>query len=52
MFGEDYPKQYIPKRPGEYPETLAEFSNAEDKLDWRATKDIDDYITNWIKENK
>ena len=52
MFGEDYPRQYIPKRPGEYPETLAEFSNAEDKLDWRATKDIDDYITNWIKENK
>ena len=52
MFGEDYPKEYISERPGEYPETLAEFSNAEDKLDWKATKDIDDYINNWIKENK
>ena len=52
MFGKDYPKQYIPERPGEYPETLADFSNAEDKLGWKATKDIDDYITNWVKENK
>ena len=52
MFGKDYPKQYIPERPGEYPETLAEFSNAKDKLGWKATKDIDDYIINWIKENK
>ena len=52
MFGKDYPKQYIPERPGEYPETLAEFSNAKDKLGWKATKDIDDYINNWIKENK
>ena len=52
MFGKDYPKEYIPERPGEYPETLADFSNAEDKLGWKATKDIDDYITNWVKENK
>ena len=52
MFGKDYPKEYIPERPGEYPETLAEFSNAEDKLGWKATKDIDDYITNWVEENK
>ena len=44
--------KYIPERPGEYPETLAEFSNAKDKLGWKATKDIDDYINNWIKENK
>ena len=52
MFGKDYPKEYIPERPGEYPETLADFSNAEDKLGWKATKDIDDYITNWVEENK
>ena len=52
MFGEDYPKEYIQKRPGEYPETLADSSNAKNILGWDPTKKIGDYITNWIKENK
>tara|TARA_R110000824_G_scaffold219565_1_gene406516 strand:+ start:150 stop:1043 length:894 start_codon:yes stop_codon:yes gene_type:complete len=52
MFGKDYPKDYITERPGEYPTTLADFSNAEEKLGWRATKDIKDYITTWVEENK
>ena len=66
MFGKDYPKEYIPERPGEYPETLADFSNALIKLGWKAYKDIEDYINSWkdaaelfslsnhknIKENK
>ena len=52
MYGEDYPKTYLPERPGEYDMTLADASNAREKLGWTATKDIKDYITNWIKENK
>jgi UDP-glucose 4-epimerase len=52
MFGEEYPKKYISERPGEYPMTLADSSNAKELLGWEATKDIEDYITNWIKVNK
>ena len=52
MFGKKYPKEYTPERPGEYPETLADFSNAKDKLGWKAKKDIEKYIKTWVKENK
>jgi UDP-glucose 4-epimerase len=52
MFGDDYPQTYIPARPGEYPETLMTDKNAKDKLSWRATKNIEDYITKWLEENK
>ena len=52
MFGEDYPKTYLPKRPGEYDTTLADSSNAKEKLGWIPKKNIKDYITNWVEENK
>ena len=52
MFGIDYPKKYINKRPGEYPETLCEDKNTFDKLGWKADKDIKDYINNWLEGNK
>ena len=52
MFGKDYPKTYIPARPGEYPTTLADYSNAKNKLDWEPEKNIKDYITKWVEENK
>ena len=52
MFGKKWPKKYIPERPGEYPETLADFSNAEKKLGWKATKDIENYVTAWLTETK
>jgi len=52
MYGEDYPKTYLSERPGEYDMTLADASNAKEKLGWIPTKDIKDYITNWIEENK
>ena len=52
MYGEDYPKTYLSERPGEYDITLADASNAKEKLGWIPTKDIKDYITNWIEENK
>ena len=50
MFNSD--TTYIPARPGEYPTTLADYSNAKEKLDWTPTKNIKDYITNWVGENK
>ena len=52
MYGEDYPKEYLPKRPGEYDMTLADSSNAKEKLGWIPKKDIKDYITKWVEENK
>ena len=52
MYGEDYPKEYLPKRPGEYDMTLADSSNAKEKLGWIPKKDIKDYITKWVGENK
>jgi UDP-glucose 4-epimerase len=50
MFNSD--TTYIPARPGEYPTTLADYSNAKEKLGWTPTKNIKDYITNWVKEYK
>ena len=44
MFGDDYPKKYIDKRPGEYDVTLADYSEAKDLLDWKPTKDLNNYI--------
>ena len=52
MFGDDYPIKYIKARLGEYPTTLADYSNAENKLEWKPKLNIEDYITNWIQENK
>ena len=44
MFGEDYPREYISKRDGEYDVTLADYSHAQDLLDWKPTRNIEDYI--------
>ncbi len=44
MFGEDYSKKYLDKRLGEYDVTLADYSKAKDVLDWKPTKDLNDYI--------
>ena len=51
-FGKDYPREYLPERPGEYDMTLADSSNAKEKLGWIPKKDIKDYITKWVEENK
>ena len=37
---------------GEYPETLMVDGNAKEKLNWVATKNIEDYIKTWLEENK
>jgi UDP-glucose 4-epimerase len=44
MFGEDYPREYIPARKGEYDVTLADYSKAKLKLGWEPTGDISSYI--------
>jgi len=44
MFGKDYPRINLPSQPGEYDRTLADYSLAQDVLDWKPTVDIKDYI--------
>ena len=51
-FGEDYPREYLPERPGEYDMTLADSSKAKELLDWNPTHNIKDYIKQWIYEQK
>ena len=48
LFGENYPKKYIPARKGEYDVTLADYSKAELKLGWKPKRDLIDYIKNVI----
>ena len=41
--------EYIPARKGEYPFTLADYTKANQELDWTPTLDIKDYISEVIK---
>ena len=52
MYGENYPTKYLPERPGEYPETLCDDTNARDVLGWVPKKRVNNYIKNWLEENK
>ena len=49
MFGEDYPREYIPARKGEYDVTLADYSKAKLKLGWEPNGDITQYIRSIIE---
>ena len=49
MFGNDYPKKYIPARKGEYPFTLADYTKAKEELGWNPTFNIKDYLQNIVK---
>ncbi len=44
MFGKDYPREYIPKRKGEYDKTLCTDDNAHKLLGWKPTHNLSDYI--------
>ena len=44
MFGKDCPREYIPKRKGEYDETLCDYSKSNKILGWKPIRDIEDYI--------
>tara|TARA_R100001510_G_C7655362_1_gene214470 strand:+ start:590 stop:1480 length:891 start_codon:yes stop_codon:yes gene_type:complete len=46
MFGEDYPKEYIPARKGEYDVTLADYSKAKEILGWEPSINLKDYLCN------
>jgi len=48
MFG-DYPRKYIPAREGEYPVTLCEDTKAHELLGWKATRDMKDYISDFLE---
>ena len=45
-------KKYIPARKGEYPTTLCDTSLAKEKLNWVPTKNLKDYISEVIKNEK
>jgi UDP-glucose 4-epimerase len=45
MFGEDYPKEYIPSRLGEYDKTLCEDRKAHKLLGWTPVVDLEDYLS-------
>lgn len=47
-FGSDYPTEYIPARQGEYPTTLCEDEKTKELLDWNPTKNLDDYIKDFV----
>tara|TARA_B100001094_G_scaffold276301_1_gene284420 strand:- start:296 stop:1204 length:909 start_codon:yes stop_codon:yes gene_type:complete len=49
MFGGDYPKKYILKRAGEYDMTLCTDDKAYKLLNWKPTKNIEEYVKKWIK---
>ena len=44
MFGKDYPKKYIPSRPGEYDKTLCDYTFARTELGWEPQYSLEDYI--------
>ena len=48
-FGKDYPRKYLPERPGEYDMTLADSSKAKELLNWNPTTNVKEYIEAWIK---
>ena len=45
-----HPTVMIPERSGEYDVTLADYSKARDLLDWKPTKNLNEYMENYINE--
>jgi len=52
MFGRDYPVSYLPKREGEMETTLCNILDAQQKINYNPTKDLDEYIEGWITQIK
>jgi hypothetical protein len=44
MFGEDYPREYIDKRPGEMRSTLCDLGFAYSAVGYKPTRELKDYI--------
>ena len=51
MFGKDYPRKYLDKRPGEYDSTLCTDTKAKELLDWKPIVNLPDYIkeVKWLR---
>ncbi len=45
-----HPTVTIPERSGEYDVTLADYSKARDLLDWKPTKNLNEYMEKYINE--
>jgi len=52
MFGKDYPKKYIPKRPGDSRSTLADLSFSKEHLGYEPIETLETYMKEWMGENK
>ena len=52
MFGEDYPKEYIPPRKGEYDKTLCVDNKAQELLGWKPTKDLTNHVQLFLESKK
>ena len=50
MFGKDYPRVNLPVQQGEYDRTLADYSLAQDMLDWTPSVDLSTYIKSVVGE--
>ena len=51
FFG-DYPVKHIPARKGEYDETLCTDKLAHELLDWNPTRDLEDYIKDFVETQR
>lgn len=51
-FGTEYPKEYIEQRPGEYDITLADYSHAQELLNWKPKRNIEDYIQAFVETER
>jgi UDP-glucose 4-epimerase len=52
MFGEDYPREYLPLRKGEYDKTLCTDTKAKELLGWNPTRNLNDYMKDFVVESK
>jgi UDP-glucose 4-epimerase len=52
MFGKDYPREYIPKRKGEYDKTLCTDDNAHRLLGWTPKENLEDYVKGFVNKTK
>ena len=51
-FGEDYPCDSLPKRDGEMRESLCTDTHAHDLLNWKPTRDLEDYIRSFVETER
>ena len=50
-FGSNYSTKYIPRK-GEYPITLCDDESTKEILNWNPTKNLDDYIRDFVETQR